>query len=185
LTKARAQMVNRRTLATEAKRMQLGQYLILSRGEESNGGRERPSSLADALEAVLGAVYLDGGFEAATSVILHCFKDAFGELTEIPSLINPKGELQELLQAGSTEAPVYQMTSVEGPDHDRVFECAVFHGGQELARGQGKSKKLAESHAAFAALEILRSKKSNTVRAESARQTFTVDPLPDEADPVD
>lgn len=159
MTKARAQMVNRRTLATEATKLDLGCYLILSRGEDTNGGRQRPSSLADALEAVLGAVYLDGGFDSATDVILRCFTDAFGELKEIPSLVNPKGELQELLQSESTEAPVYQLTSVEGPDHDRMFECAVFHGGLELARGQGKSKKAAESEAALAALVTLRSRK--------------------------
>lgn len=156
LTKARAQMVNRRTLADEARRLNLGEQLLLSRGEESSGGRLRQSALADAFEAVLGAMFLDGGYEAARGFILRCFRDAFGELTKVPNLENPKGELQELLQSSSTEAPRYEMTLATGPDHDRVFECAVFHQDVELGRGSGKSKKEAESQAAFAALLKIR-----------------------------
>ena len=156
LTKARAQLVNRRTLAGEARRLGLGSHLILSRGEESSGGRERQSALADAYEALLGALFIDGGYEAAREFILRSFQDVFGALTEIPNLDNPKGELQELLQSRSPAAPQYETTSVSGPDHDRLFECAVFHGGVELARGRGRSKKEAESCAAFAALQIRR-----------------------------
>ena len=152
LTKARAQMVNRRTLASQARQIHLGEHLILSRGEETTGGRERPSNLADAYEALLGAIFLDGGYEAAREFILKSFRDAFGELKVIPNLDNPKGELQELLQAESPEPPEYEMTSVSGPDHDRSFECAVYHCGVELGRGTGKSKKAAESDAALAAL---------------------------------
>jgi ribonuclease-3 len=160
LTKARAQMVNRRTLAAEARRLALGANLSLSRGEEASGGRERPSALADAFEALLGAIFLDGGYDAARDFILRCFRDAFGELNQIPNLENPKGELQELLQAKSPEAPQYELTSVNGPDHDRIFECAVFHQGAELGRGQGKSKKEAESRAALGALQRLREMKN-------------------------
>jgi len=156
LTKARAQLVNRRTLATEARRLELGAHLILSRGEETSGGRERPSALADAYEALLGAMFVDGGYEAAGEFILRSFRDVFGALTEVPNLENPKGELQEFLQSTSSTAPQYEMTCVTGPDHDRLFECAVFHSGAELGRGRGKSKKEAESGAAFAALQKLR-----------------------------
>jgi ribonuclease III len=155
LTKARAQMVNRRSLAEQARRFDLGEFLILSRGEESSGGREKQSALADAFEAILGAIFLDGGFAAARDFILQCFRDAFGHLTRIPNIDNPKGELQEMLQARSVDAPHYQTTSVTGPDHDRLFECAVFHDGRELGRGKGKSKKSAESEAALAALRTL------------------------------
>jgi len=155
LTKARAQMVNRRSLAEQARRFHLGEFLILSRGEESSGGREKQSALADAFEAVLGAMFLDGGFDAARDFILGCFREAFGHLTRIPNIDNPKGELQEMLQARSIDAPQYQTTSVTGPDHDRLFECAVFHEGRELGRGKGKSKKSAESEAALAALRTL------------------------------
>jgi len=94
LTKARAQMVNRNTLAEQARRLNLGQHLFLSHGEDCSGGRERPSSLADGFEALIGAVYLDGGFESARNFILRRFKDAFGEVDRIPNLDNPKGELR-------------------------------------------------------------------------------------------
>jgi len=160
LTKARAQMVNRRTLAEEARRFGLGDNLIVSRGEEASGGRQRLSALADAFEALLGAIFLDGGYEAASGFILRCFRDAFGELTEIPNLDNPKGELQELLQAQSTASPEYDLIFVSGPDHDRLFECAVRHLGVEMGRGRGKSKKEAESNAAVTALMKLREAKA-------------------------
>src|SRR5512138_52796 len=145
LTKARAKLVNRRSLADRARHLGLGQYLILSRGEELSGGRERPSALADTFEALLGAIFLDGGFDAAREFILREFLGAFGELTVIPILENPKGELHERLQSVSSEAPRYHVASVSGPDHDRIFECTVHHVGVELARGRGKSKKSAES----------------------------------------
>ena len=156
LTKARAKLVNRRTLAEHSRVLGLGAHLTLSRGEETNGGRERASTLADAFEAVLGAVFLDGGFEAASEFILREFGAAFGKLSVLPIIENPKGELQEFLQARSPEAPEYRVVSATGPDHDRVFECTVHHGGMELARGRGKSKKAAESDAALAALKLLR-----------------------------
>jgi ribonuclease-3 len=159
LTKARAKLVNRRTLAEHGRRIGLGKHLIVSRGEELHGGRERPSALADSFEALLGAVFLDGGFERARECILRQFLPAFGELSAIPILENPKGELQEMLQAVSAEAPSYQVVSTTGPDHDREFECTVHHGGVELARGQGKSKKEAESQAALAALAQLRERR--------------------------
>lgn len=156
LTKARARLVNRRALGEHGKAMGLGAYLILSRGEEIHGGRERSSAVADAFEALLGAIFLDGGYEAAREVVLREFSPAFGALNELPVLDNPKGELQELLQATSTEPPHYQVVSATGPDHDRVFECIVRHAQVELARGTGKSKKAAESDAALAALRKLR-----------------------------
>jgi len=159
LTKARAKLVNRRSLAERARNLGLGQHLIVSRGEELHGGRERPSALADTYEALLGAILLDRGFEAARDFILSQFEAGFGGLASIPILENPKGELQELLQAISPEAPQYQVVASSGPDHDRIFECVVHHGGKELARGRGKSKKAAESEAALAALVKLREKK--------------------------
>jgi len=159
LTKARAKLVNRRSLAERARHLNLGQHLMLSRGEELSGGRNRGSALADAFEALLGAVFLDAGFEAARDFILRQFLAAFGELSVIPTLENPKGELQELLQSFSSEAPRYHVASATGPDHDREFECTVHHAGVELARGRGKSKKAAESEAALAALVIVRERR--------------------------
>jgi ribonuclease III len=156
LTKARARLVNRRSLAEKGRALGLGTHLILSRGEETNGGRERPSALADSFEALLGAIFLDGGFASAEKFILAQFNEASGAQAVIPGIDNPKGELQELLQSRSPEAPEYQVSATSGPDHDRLFECTVHHGGTELARGQGKSKKEAESNAALAALVKLR-----------------------------
>jgi len=156
LTKARAKLVNRRALAERGRQLDLGRHLLVSRGEENSGGRERASALADGYEAVVGAVFLDGGFEVAREFILREFHSVLSELAELPNLDNPKGELQELLQAVSPEAPQYHVVSATGPDHDRIFECTVHHAGVELARGSGKSKKLAESEAALAALQLLR-----------------------------
>ncbi len=160
LTKSRAKLVNAGSLATHARNLGLGAHLILSRGEENTGGRERASALADAFEALLGAIFLDGGFDAAREFILREFAADFEALAEGTDFQNPKGELQELLQARSPHAPEYEFISASGPDHDRVFECAVRHEGAELARGGGKSKKAAESAAALAALEKLRAEKS-------------------------
>jgi ribonuclease III len=156
MTTARAHLVNRRTLAERARALGLGDHLRLSRGEEISGGRQRASALADAYEAIMGAIYLDGGLEAARTVVLAQFNDVFGRLEAIPNLDNPKGELQEWLQAESTEPPEYRLESVTGPEHDRRFECAVVHRGLELGRGRGKSKKDAESEAALMALRCLR-----------------------------
>ena len=156
LTKARAKLVNRRALAIHGRALGLGEHLIVSRGEELHGGRERPSALADAYEALVGAIFLDGGFEVAREFILREFQAGVGQLNVIPIMENPKGELQEFLQARSPEAPLYDVLSATGPDHDRVFECTVHHAGVELARGSGKSKKAAQSEAALAALKTLR-----------------------------
>jgi ribonuclease-3 len=156
LTKARAQLVNRHSLAAQARRLGLGEYLVLSHGEELSGGRQRASALADAFEAVLGAVFLDGGFEAARELVLRIFNEAVERVSQMSSSDNPKGDLQEILQIQSNQSPRYVVESVSGPDHDRNYECAVHHLGVELGRGQGKSKKEAESRAAAVALAKLR-----------------------------
>jgi ribonuclease-3 len=159
-------LVNRSSLAEQGRRLNLGHFLILSRGEDSSGGRTRNSTLADAFEAVVGAVFLDAGYVAAQALVLQLFRSLFGELGELPNLENPKGELQELLQANSPNPPSYEQIAVEGPDHDRRFECAVYHSGIELARGNGRSKKLAESAAALVALNQI--KADRAVAAEGA-----------------
>jgi len=156
LTKSRAKLVNASSLAAHGRALGLGAYLIISRGEENSGGRARASTLADAFEALLGAIFLDGGYDAARAFILQEFAGDYAELALPAGIENPKGELQELLQAKSPAAPVYQLISAEGPDHDRNFVCAVLHDGVELAQGSGKSKKAAESDAALAALKKLR-----------------------------
>jgi ribonuclease-3 len=158
LTKARARLVNRRSLAGHARTLGLGEYLRVSRGEEMSGGRERLSALGDAFEALVGAVYIDSGFESVCSLVRRLLQTELGEIELIPSLENPKGELQELLQSQSSNPPQYQLETVSGPDHDRLFVCSVYHNGTELGRGTGKSKKEAEGEAAMVALSKLRIK---------------------------
>ena len=158
LTKSRAKLVNARSLAAQARAIGIGDKLILGRGEELTGGRDRVSGLADAYEALLGAIFLDGGLEAAREFIVREFQSALTGLSAEPTIENPKGELQELLQTTSPEAPRYEVTAATGPDHQREFECRVHHAGVELARGRGGSKKIAESNAALAALQNLRKK---------------------------
>lgn len=156
LTKTRAKLVNAGSLAARARLLEMGRLLHLSRGEENSGGRERASALTDAFEALLGAVFLDGGFEAARQFILKEYGPELADL-ETPSVItNPKGELQEWLQSRSPHAPQYHILSASGPDHAPHFECSVSHEGAELARGVGKSKKAAESHAAAEALKKIK-----------------------------
>jgi len=156
LTKARAKLVNATALAAHGRMLDLGSYLILSRGEENSGGRARPSILADAFEALLGALFLDQGYQLTCEFIVREFDSDFAEVLSPTGIENPKGELQELLQAKSPSAPVYQLVSAEGPDHNPNFVCAVLHDGVELGQGSGKSKKAAESEAALAALKKLR-----------------------------
>ncbi len=158
LTKSRAKLVNQHSLAAHGRALDLGKHLILSRGEESTGGRDRDSALADAFEALLlGAVFLDHGFETARALILREFAGEFSRLSGPSGIENPKGgRLQELLQARSSTAPDYRLIAASGADHDRHFECAVCHDGMELARGRGKTKKSAESDAARVALKKLR-----------------------------
>lgn len=156
LTKSRAKLVNARSLAAQARAITLGEQLVLGRGEELQGGRDRVSVLSDAYEALLGAIYLDGGLVAAREFIVRQFQTELAELSAGLGIDNPKGELQELLQSTSPEAPRYETISATGPDHAREFECRVTHAGVELARGRGGSKKIAESNAALAALQQLK-----------------------------
>ena len=152
LTKTRAHVVSTKSLAALSRRMGLGQFLVMGRGEEANGGRDRDSSLADALEAVIGAIYLDAGLEAAMQFIQRILGDDLEIVLRGPGESNPKGDLQEKLQAVNAEAPVYRIVSQTGPDHAKLFDAVVTWQGNELGRGSGKSKKEAEVRAAEAAL---------------------------------
>jgi len=156
LTQSRARLVNRDSLANRGRSLDLGTHLIVSRGEEISGGRDRASALADAFEALLGAIFLDQGFDAVRAFVVREFAGDFNLVNTPAGIENPKGELQELLQARSPRAPNYQLVAASGVDHDRDFECAVWHEGAELARGVGKTKKAAETNAALAALKKLR-----------------------------
>jgi len=152
LTKLRSRVVSRRALARFAMAIHLGDYVLLGKGEESTGGRRRLSTLADAFESLIGAVYLDSGLEAARDLILRLFEAEIKGMVESPEERNPKGELQECLQAIHPLAPVYRIVSESGPDHRRVFLAEVTWQDKMLAAGKGKSKKEAEARAAAEAL---------------------------------
>ncbi len=153
LTKMRARLVSKSALFAFAKTIELGSYMMLGKGEELSGGRDRASTLADAFEAMLGAVFLDGGFDVVKGVILRVAEDAILELSESPVENNPKGRLQEILQAIVPESPVYVINEESGPDHDKEFKVAVFWQGGQLAVGSGSNKKVAEASAAENALQ--------------------------------
>jgi ribonuclease-3 len=153
LTKVRAQLVSTKALAQIARKIQLGGYLLMGRGEETSGGRERDSTLADALESLAGAIYLDGGMAAAQKVAKKLFQQQLAELGSAPAEQNPKGQLQEMLQAISPQSPSYRILDESGPDHAKSFVAQVAWNGMELGRGLGRSKKEAEVEAARTALE--------------------------------
>lgn len=155
LTHLRALLVCEAALSQVAAKLGVGEALIMDRGEELTGGREKPSVLCDAMEAILAAVYLDGGMEAARGVVNRCWPSP--EEVHRP-LQDSKGELQEYLQRNGGETPTYEITGQSGPPHDPVFEAAVYSRGVELARGTGNTKKRAEQAAAVRALEVLKQK---------------------------
>ncbi len=148
LTKLRARLVSRDALHAFANEMNLGAYIMMGKGEEASGGRDRASTLADAFESVMGAIYLDGGLEAAQQAIEKICSPAIELVAESPDEKNPKGELQEALQAISTEGPEYCIKSTDGPDHHKMFTVVVQWRGQHLGEGVGSSKKDAEAKAA-------------------------------------
>jgi len=152
LTKLRSRVVSRRALARFALAIQLGDYVMLGKGEEATGGRRRLSTLADAFEALLGAIYLDSGMEQARTLVLRLFEAEIGSMIHSPEERNPKGELQEHLQAIQPQAPVYRIIGESGPDHRRVFQAEVSWRSRVLSTGKGKSKKDAETRAAAEAL---------------------------------
>jgi len=153
LTKLRSRIVSREGLKKHAVLLGLGSYLMLGRGEEASQGRERSSTLADAFEALIGAIYLDSEIETVRRFVLRVTGDELNALAREPGEHNPKGELQELLQALSTQSPAYEVLSETGPDHQKSFICRVLWDGRELGRGAGQSKKQAEINAAADALQ--------------------------------
>ena len=157
LTVLRAQLVNRHHLQALAQELGLGDHLILGRGEENSQGRQRGSILADAMEAVIGAVFAEAGWDIARAIILRLLEPSLTNLTDEGDVAeaNPKGSLQEKLQAEGEQPPVYRCVSETGPAHARVYEVVVEWQGRELGRGEGASKKEAETRAAQIALDAL------------------------------
>jgi ribonuclease-3 len=152
LTKIRTRLVSRTALKEHALTLRLGDHLMMGRGEESSGGRERASTLGDSFEALVGGIYLDGGLKAAKRFILKVAATDLEKVTEEPGEINPKGKLQELLQAVAPSAPSYEILEESGPEHLKHFRCRVIWEGLNLGEGEGHSKKEAEVAAAGAAL---------------------------------
>jgi ribonuclease-3 len=148
LTAYRSALVKTTTLAEMAEELGLGEQIFMSKGEEATGGRQNPSLLADTMEALIGAMYLDQGFDVVTAFLT---KHLFPKLTKIQEqklYKDPKSELQELVQAKGFEAPMYEVVQETGPDHDKVFTVQVKIGDKLYGTGTGKSKQLAQQAAA-------------------------------------
>jgi ribonuclease-3 len=155
LTKMKAAMVNERSLSQVARRLGLGEFISLSPEEEQGGGRDRRSILADACEALFGAVYLDGGLKAATKLVNKLILRHMDSFLTDRKQINYKGELLEHYQSLGLGMPRYETVAEDGSDHDKMFSVQVRMEGKVIGRGSGKSKKSAEQNAAGAALEYL------------------------------
>ena len=155
LSQVRALLVRWDSLAQAADRISVGDYLILGRGEEMSGGRARPSNLAGALEALIGAAFLDGGMTKARKLVLQLLKPELEKIAAGAVAIDSKSELQHVVQARWHEIPKYQLISSVGPDHAKTFTVEVLAHSEVLGRGEGRNKKQAELAAARQALETL------------------------------
>ena len=155
-TKKRASMVCEQTLALCAKEIDLGNYLYLGKGEELTGGRERASVTSDAMEALIGAIYLDGGFTNAKELVE---KFVLNGIEEKQLFYDSKTTFQEMMQSITTEPIHYELTGEEGPDHCKTFTVELFVGDRSAGSGTGKSKKAAEQAAAYDAILKLRKEK--------------------------
>lgn len=154
LSRIRATIVCEKSLAAQARKLELGDFLLLGHGEEKSGGRRRESILADATEALIGAIYLDGGYEAVRQVVLDLFRGVIDDTRRgIFVVYDYKTHLQEVLQARGITDIRYQMTGEEGPDHDKTFTVTLYIDGVPSSQGRGKSKKQAEQNAAMKALK--------------------------------
>lgn len=156
LSKSRARIVNASSLEAAARRLRLGEHLRVGRGEEKTGGREKQTLLADAFEAVVAAVYLDAGLEAARELLQRVlFEQALEERGERIAESDRKSALQEFLQGRGQSPAEYRLAGESGPDHQKIFQIEVWVSGECLARGVGSTKKEAEQQAARSALEQL------------------------------
>ncbi len=156
LSKMKSRVVSEGTLARIAKEIDLGRYLYLGKGEERTLGREKSSLLADALEALIAAVYLDGGLPPVREVVLREFESSLQELTRPEVTVDYKTELQERCQKEFESLPAYQVIRESGPDHQKLFEVEIWIQGTPYATAAGRSKKEAEQRAAQITLEKLR-----------------------------
>lgn len=156
LSARRASIVSATGLARLANRVELGTYLLLGEGESQRGGRRRPALLAAAFESVVGAVYLDLGYEAASGFVTAMAATELASDRPIRALKSPKSRLQEYTQRLSGERPAYRLIEAVGPDHDKLFRIEVAIGGRVIGVGEGHSRRMAETAAAARAIEDLR-----------------------------
>ena len=156
LSARRASIVSTAGLARLASRLSLGEYLLLGEGESQRGGRHRPALLASALEAVVGALYLDLGYEAAGGFLVALAAPELISDRPLGALKSPKSRLQEFTQRLSGERPQYRLLDAVGPDHDKIFRVGVAVAGRVIGVGEGHSRRLAETAAAARAIEALR-----------------------------
>lgn len=154
LTAYRSSLVKTGTLAEVAEELHLGEQLFLSKGEEAGGGRQNTSLLADTLEAVIGALYLDQGYELVRQFLTDHLFPKFAKIKQQKLYKDAKSHLQELVQAQGFEAPVYEVVHEEGPDHHKEFTVRVLINGVTKGQGSGKSKQLAQQAAAAAAVML-------------------------------
>lgn len=152
LTKLRASIVCEPTLAKFSKEIQLGDYIMLGKGEENSGGRHRSSVLSDTVEALIGAIYLDGGLEATTEFVCNTL---LKDVEKRNLFVDSKTHLQELIQKTSEKPLEYVVVGETGPDHNKIFEVVVKHKSKSIGQGSGRSKKAAEQEAAFDAINKL------------------------------
>ncbi len=166
LTRYKAVLVSEQGLVETARRVHLGRYLLLGRGEVLSGGRDKASVLANAMEALIAAIYLDGGFEAAFSVIEQLYQERTREVGRTERRVDFKTKLQERVQSRLQQLPNYEIVGWSGPDHNREYQARVSVGDSVSAVGHGRSKKEAEQAAARAAWETLTSVSGTPTVAE-------------------
>ncbi len=156
LARIKGHLVSKGTLAYLARRIGLGPYIFLGSGDEKHGVREKESTLANAFEALIGAIYLDGGFEKAKSFLLSQLEAVLSEMDKrVFKRKDPKTELQEILQKRYKALPRYEIVSVNGPEHEPTFKVRIVFRGKVLGVGMGRNKKEAEKNAAREALSML------------------------------
>ena len=153
LTNLRSNLVRTSTLAQTASQLEIGQYLLMSRGEKNSGGKENPSLLANSLEAIIGAIFLDQGIKKTDDFVRTNLKPFLKQLLIKGEFKDSKSLLQEKIQEKIKESPIYKTLKEEGPDHDKIFTVGVYSQGKLIARGEGQNKQEAEEKAAKLALE--------------------------------
>ncbi|MBP5204504.1 ribonuclease III [bacterium] len=161
LTSIRSALVRTESIAEESKKMGIGQYLLLSKGEEESGGKDKEYIIADLYEAVLGAIYLDKDYETAKEYVTRTILKKVDKVVEEELFIDPKTKIQELSQAKYKVTPTYTILKEEGPDHDKHFTIGLFLENKEIAQGVGTSKQKAEEDAARKAILIMKKDKIN------------------------